>query len=240
MADDNVFEGQGEPVEQVVAPREVATQEDFSTFREEMTRGFQQFGQQVAQAIQRPRAQEAAPAEESGDESADQFVRRLTSEALSEDLKPTTEAIQNDLIQDRFRELQADFDGEFGEGQFRELIQDDLAVAVQALPKPLRSSRSHTTMLLRGLKGGLSIDKLGELKAENMKRKEDLSAPRMLSGTGLPKPKGSKVSPEEKDFLKALSDGGDDYTMADYMADRDSPNTEEEYMASITPKQGTV
>jgi hypothetical protein len=160
------------------------------------------FGDQVSQAIlkvQPTNSKTDAPTNKDGSDipdaavklidNPDEYISKIVEKRLAQDTD--IDMLRNDIFLDRIGELERDYDGEFGEGSFKEHILPDLVKAASELPPKMRASKSHMRMLYQGIRGGLPADKLIEkrlaLKQAEKDEAERRSAPPMLRGIGVPR-----------------------------------------------------
>lgn len=229
------------PDENEGTPAYISREEFAAAMREQQTRiagAMDVFGDQVSKAILDLKQPEQKPASKSNNSSdvkeeaveliddPEGFISKIIDKkaAKNDDI----EGIRNDLFMDRVNELEREYDSEYGEGAFREQIAPDLMKAAADLPPKFRASRSHMSMLVRGIKGGLPADKLVEKRlavkqAQKEKEERELRVtepPAMLRGVGVGRSGGDRLDADELAYLDALAAKGIKYTKEEYLADR--------------------
>jgi hypothetical protein len=195
-----------------------------------------QLGTQLQQISARLEKLEAPPAEESVDEGEQNLTPQQREFAKfygnpGEYIKAHSDAgvepLLRPILDDKARSLhstvKSEFDGEFGDGAFDEMIAEDLNTVLESMPEHLRSSEEHYRMAINGLKGRRFGELLERRDTTMKKQEEDERNGASLLGDSRPRPAGNPntISDDEKELIaKWATHTGEKLDPKDYLRDK--------------------
>ncbi len=241
MPDDSLVKD--EKKEEKKEEAQFITKDDLKTSLGELTSQFNQnlkaFGEQVAGAIKAPEKKEEEPNVSLTDkqnallDDPDAYIEARAQEMVQQAAENNPDSIGNKVLLSNAFETHVTaerkgFVEKYGDKLWDEAVLPQLAAATADMQPAMKASSPHITMLVRGIKGGIDDDVLAEARSEVMSSDKD-NPPVMITGIGVPRPKGSPLGGDEKEILAEMNKNGMNVTSEEYVKFRDGGDTEENF-----------
>ena len=153
------------------------------------------------------------------------FISEILEKKLSSSRKEPDPVVKT-LAEDKFAttraSLQREVDTQFGDGTFEELFSKEFDALAANLPDALKASETHLRVILNSLMGPKRTELNEREAAVQKERDRTMASPGTFTGMGRPRPRGSSLTPEEKEFLAELRDAGIDVDEKQYIRDREA------------------
>lgn len=142
----------------------------------------------------------------------------------------TTSTQVSNLIQDRVRN---DFEKQFGEGSFKDILGERLTAAVDKLDPTHKADEQYIRALASGILGAQMQDPDGQKKIRDAmaKARQRAQAPVMLTGNRAAPPT-DHLSADEKEFVRRANEAGIPMQESAYLDARNRGNSEEDWGAT--------